>query len=298
MSNIEKMSYVVITPAKDEANYIEYTIKSMIRQTLLPKIWVIVDDDSQDNTMKIVQNFSCNNDWIKIISRKNKSGYFLGRGVVEAFNYGLEYVNQNNIHYNFLVKMDADLSFNQEFFETIIQKFNNNNEIGIISGILYEVNKLGKKKWEISPEYHTSGACKVYKSECFNEINGITPVIGWDALDNIKAIDKGWLTVAYRDIHFQHLRPKGGKYSLAKGRFYHGVSAYKIGSDIVYFFLRCIFSLTKKPKIIGSFYLFSGYLYALITNERQIVTQKQKRLFRKLQWNSILDRLTYKINTM
>ena len=42
--------YVVITPVRDEENYIRFTIQSMINQTLRPQEWIIVDDGSTDKT--------------------------------------------------------------------------------------------------------------------------------------------------------------------------------------------------------------------------------------------------------
>ena len=50
--------YVLITPARDEAQFIELTIKSVLAQSIRPLRWVIVNDGSADGTEAIVSNYA------------------------------------------------------------------------------------------------------------------------------------------------------------------------------------------------------------------------------------------------
>ena len=50
--------YVLITPARNEAKFIELTLKSMVAQTVLPLKWVIVSDGSTDGTDDIVKKYT------------------------------------------------------------------------------------------------------------------------------------------------------------------------------------------------------------------------------------------------
>lgn len=61
---------LIITPAKDEAEYIEKTIASMVAQTHRPALWVIVDDGSDDNTGELTNAAAAKYDWIKVLHRQ------------------------------------------------------------------------------------------------------------------------------------------------------------------------------------------------------------------------------------
>src|SRR5690349_16810447 len=58
--------YVLITPARNEAAFIELTLKSMTAQTVKPLKWVIVSDGSTDGTDEIVNRYAAANDWIEL----------------------------------------------------------------------------------------------------------------------------------------------------------------------------------------------------------------------------------------
>jgi len=49
--------YVLITPARNEEAFIEKTLQSVIKQTILPAKWVIVNDGSTDATSSIVRPY-------------------------------------------------------------------------------------------------------------------------------------------------------------------------------------------------------------------------------------------------
>ena len=47
-------SYVLISPCRNEADYMRRTLDSVVAQTLTPTLWVIVDDGSTDETPQIL----------------------------------------------------------------------------------------------------------------------------------------------------------------------------------------------------------------------------------------------------
>lgn len=57
----ESLKYVVITPARNEARFVELTQKSVTNQTVLPRKWVIVSDGSTDGTENIVRRHARSN---------------------------------------------------------------------------------------------------------------------------------------------------------------------------------------------------------------------------------------------
>ena len=98
-------SYVLISPCKDEAAYIERTLRSVENQTIRPAQWVIVDDGSVDDSMAIVARYQERMPFIKVV-RRDTGARQVGGGVVRAFYEGLEAVD---VDFDFLCKFDVDL---------------------------------------------------------------------------------------------------------------------------------------------------------------------------------------------
>jgi len=63
------MKYVLITPAKNEEAFVRKTLDSVVRQTVLPERWVIVDDGSIDRTAEIVESYAMRHPWIELVRR-------------------------------------------------------------------------------------------------------------------------------------------------------------------------------------------------------------------------------------
>ena len=50
MNSVKDIKYVLITPARNEDEYIGKTIEAVIAQTIKPEKWVIISDGSTDKT--------------------------------------------------------------------------------------------------------------------------------------------------------------------------------------------------------------------------------------------------------
>jgi glycosyltransferase involved in cell wall biosynthesis len=283
------MNYAIIIPAKNEEETLRNTLNSVVNQSLLPVICLIVDDGSDDKTPDIIQEFEAKYSFIKYCFYEGVKQYVLGGNVVRVFNYGKEFVDNLNIDYDFIVKMDADLSFDNNFFSELDEKINA-DEWGIVSGTPYLLD--GEEKvFEYSPTWHSHGQFKVYNKKCLEEIGGIDKSLGWDCSDNIKAIYAGWKTAAFRDIYYLMYRQVGGKSNLVKGRINHGIGAYKLGYSILYMFLRSVHDLFKPPVFLGSVYLMYGYLKSIFSSKtKRILSKPQVKLLRNLLWNSLFQR--------
>ena len=197
------MKYIIITFAHDEEVYIAETLDSVIRQTVLPLEWIIIDDGSTDRTPKIVNEYSEKYKWIKLYSLP-KTNVDFGEHVYVNF-----YQGYNKIHHQsweFIVKLDADLKIDRrDFFEYQLLKMNEIPKLGICSGITYSVIEGEKILTKNRPYWRTGGAMKVYRRECFEEIGGIKPIYGWDGLDDYQAMFYGWKTRTFFELHVNHL---------------------------------------------------------------------------------------------
>ena len=122
------IKYVIITPVRDEEQYIEKTISSVTSQTLKPVEWIIVNDGSVDNTGSIIDKYATEYSWIKTVHRSNRGFRKAGGGVIEAFYAGYNVVEFKD--WDFIVKLDGDLSFETWYFEKCFQHFDKDSKIG------------------------------------------------------------------------------------------------------------------------------------------------------------------------
>jgi len=279
--------YIVITPAKNEEKMIEHTLKSVCHQTLKPLRWIIVDDGSNDDTASIVDKYREKYPWITLIKNdtydEERSG---GPKVVRAFYRGYDTIADDD--YDFIVKMDADLTLPDNYFETVSRCFNNNSKVGICGG--YCVNeKDGKLVKEKTAEFHVRGAFKAYRKECFADIGGIKQVWDWDGLDQMMAMYSGW-EVEVLPLAVVHHRETSGEYNLIRHSFRSGKEYYKMGYGFLLAVLKSVSIMPKKPFLLRGAVFFIGFTSAFLNNSTKIVDNDLAGFIRKFQYDRILKR--------
>ena len=173
-------NYVVITPVRDEQEHIKGTLESMLKQTVLPQQWVIVDDGSTDATPNIIRQYAERHAWITPVFRANRGYRKSGGGVVDAFYDGYQAIRSGDWEY--LVKFDGDLIFENNYFQTCLERLDSDSKLGIAGGIIcYESD--GEISIEHAPLFHVRGATKIYRRECWQAIGGLLSIPGWDTFD-------------------------------------------------------------------------------------------------------------------
>ena len=279
MSN-NNTCYILISPVKDEAEYIANTIESVLSQTILPAMWVMIDDGSGDKTKDIINKYCSKIDWIKLICLNRDKKRVPGSAVINAFNVGYKEIKHRSFEY--IVKLDGDLKFEKNYFENLFCKFMENEKLGIASGVYYE--KEGNEWVRIKmPFYHAAGASKVIRKKCFEEIGGFESSRGWDTLDEIRAMVRGWETRHFSDIHFFHLKKEGSGIGTLQTNFMHGEIYYLTGGSKLFFLgkiaHRCLYG---NPMVIGSLYMLYGYMKSLMKGKKRLVNKEEMKLYRKV----------------
>jgi|APSaa5957512493_1039668.scaffolds.fasta_scaffold28114_1 glycosyltransferase involved in cell wall biosynthesis len=252
------MNYSIITPAKNEEKYIEETICSVLKQKILPKEWIIVDDNSTDKTSFIINKYAKNNNFIKLIKNKNLNKYRLpGANVVNAFIYGYKNLVDNKV--DLICKLDADLKFESDYFCRIISAFENDNNLGIASANIIEVKTMKSEK-KHHPEL-SLGANKVYRIDCFEKISPFEPVKGWDFIDNMKAQYYGYST---KILPFSaiHLKPIDSVAGFRKENYLKGYYDAYFRYSLIFFLLKAIKkTVFEKPYFLNGFYYTYGFMH-------------------------------------
>jgi len=287
MPKSKDIQYVVITPARDEALYIEKTIESVASQTIKPVEWVIVNDGSTDDTGKIIDGCSKKYPLIHTIQRENRGFRKSGGGVIEAFYDG--YNSLESKDWDYIVKLDGDLSFGDDYFERCFEYFKGNSKLGITGGMVYHVIN-GVDKLEKNPRFHVRGATKIYKKECWDAIGGLIKAPGWDALDEVKANMLGWETKSFPDLKLIHHRYTGKADGTWRNSVKNGTADYISGYHPIFMLLKCFKRFFQKPYILGSTGLFYGFLSGYIRNMPQVNDPKLINYLRRQQINRLFFR--------
>jgi poly-beta-1,6-N-acetyl-D-glucosamine synthase len=277
-SGREFLRYVIISPARDEEEFIDRILDSVAKQTVRPLRWILIDDGSNDGTPRIIEEFGKQHDWMTLLRKQQGKVRNPRPAVVHAFNAGYELVK--DLQFEIVVKLDTDLELPPDYFERLLSKFALNKRLGIASGVYYEKSNTGLQMIQM-PSYHAAGASKAIRRECFEQIGGFVPTAGWDTLDEIRAQMKGWETRHYEDIPFHHLRPEGSAIGLLRTFETNGRTYYMLGGGWFFFLLKCLrYALIAKPFLRGGVEMMKGYMRSLLSKESRAVNHEEARHYR------------------
>jgi glycosyltransferase involved in cell wall biosynthesis len=284
---MSKISYAIIIPARNEAQYLDFTIESVRSQTLRPTVMVIVDDGSSDGTDEVAKRAAAQSDWIRVVNRSDRGYRKPGGGVIDAFYEG--YAQISSVDWEFVVKLDGDLSFGPDYFERCIARFQKDPKLGIGGGIVCK--KVGDQlipESTVDPAFHVRGATKIYRRQCWEQIGGLIHAAGWDTVDEVKANMLGWVTYSFPEIRIYHYRPAGEAQGLWKNWVKNGVANYIAGYHPLFMLFKCIRRFPCKPYAISSVALMMGFLSGYIKKVPQVADKEFIRYFQQQQ----LRRLT------
>jgi poly-beta-1,6-N-acetyl-D-glucosamine synthase len=278
-------AYVLITPARNEAAFIEQTIKSVVEQTVLPIKWVIVSDGSTDGTDDIVKKYAAEHTWIELVRMpERKERHFAGK--VYAFNAGYERVK--DMKYEIIGSLDADISFDdQEYFDFLLRKFVQDHRLGV-AGTPFREGTV-QYDYRFSRKEHVSGACQLFRRGCFESIGGYVPLKAGaiDLTAVVTARMKGWTTETFPEKFCVHHRRMGtAKAHILIATFRSGYGDYPMGVHPVWQLFRSVYQMSRKPIILGGTMLMAGYVWAMLTRAPMPVSMEFVHFRRKeqMQW--------------
>jgi glycosyltransferase involved in cell wall biosynthesis len=271
--------YAVISPVKDEAAFIEQTICSMIDQSIVPSVWVIVNDGSIDKTEEIVLKYAQSYSWIKLVNRQSTVVRKRGKGVVEAFYDGYRTLTGA---YDYIVKLDGDVTFSPDYFAALFAQFSADPHLGIAGGGLYE--KPDGKTWTLyTVKDHVRGCTKVYRKACFEAIGGLVASMGWDGIDEWIALAKGWKVQSFLDLKIYHYRFTGAATGMVKSCYEQGGGAYRMGYHPLFLIARGVRLLIVRPYVIGGAAMIGGFIVAWLQGQTLLADPTVVRYIRQTQ---------------
>jgi poly-beta-1,6-N-acetyl-D-glucosamine synthase len=274
-------TYVLITPARNEAKYIELTLKSVSAQTVKPLKWVIVSDGSTDGTDEIVQKYAAEHAWIELVrAPERKERHFAGK--VHAFNLGRSRVA--DLDFDIIGNLDGDVSFEADLFEYLMTKFGEDPSLGVAGAPFREGNL--QYDYRFSNIENVWGGCQLFRRECFEQIGGYVPVKG-GSIDHIAVVSarmKNWKTRTFTDRLCMHHRTMGtAQHSGMAARYRMGVKDYAVGNHPVWEISRVLYQMKNQPRIVGGLAMGCGYFWSLVRRVKRPVSDEFVKFTRKEQ---------------
>src|SRR5271154_2344529 len=275
------LNYVLITPARNEAAFIELTLKSVVAQTVPPKKWVIVNDGSTDNTEDLVRKYAADYPWIDLIQmpeRRERS--FAGKAV--AVSTGVARVG--DLRYDVIGNLDADVSFEPDYFAFLMERFAENPKLGVAGTAFQEENV--SYNYEFVGIEHVSGMCQMFLRECFAAIGGYPAIKsgGIDLIAVLSARAQGWQTRTFLEKSFVHHRSQSSAlHTGLRAKLHAGRKDYLVGNHPMWEIFRGVYQMKHKPYFIGGLLLLTAYFWSAIRGVERSIPKELMALRRSEQ---------------
>lgn len=282
------MNYYIIIPAHNEGQYLMDALQSVVTQTMPPKRVVVVNDNSSDNTEQIIDSFTAEHNRISKINTKSSTAHLPGSKVINAFNIGLEQLDDD---YDFIVKLDADIILPDSYFEKVAKIFSTDVKIGIAGGFAFEQDKNGE--WKLNhpmDKDHVRGAFKAYTKRCFKAIGGLRTAMGWDTVDELLAQYNGFNIYTDNNLKVKHLRPLGNAYN-KKAKLLQGKAMYTLRYGFPITLIASIKMALKQKKPRAFLDNLQGYFLARKEKSDFLVNPAEGKFIRQLRWRKIKAKL-------
>jgi len=281
------MKYVLITPARNEEAFITKTLDSVVTQTVLPERWVIVDDSSTDRTPEIVETYTKRHPWIELVRRaQDPDRNFASKA--HAVALGFERVN--SVQFEIVGNLDADVSFEADYMEFVMQKFAEDPDLGVAGTPFTQDGNYDSSKDSFEGENYVAGPCQLFRHECFQEIGGYVPnrAGGLDWIAVMTARMKGWKVKAFPEKRFHHYRTLGtARKGPLRALFSYGEKDYYLGGSPVWQLFRVAYRMTKRPVLLGGLALLFGYCWAAMRRMKRAVTPELMHFHRREQMKKL-----------
>jgi len=281
------MKVYCVIPTYNEEAFIAQTLNSLVQQTVVPDKIVVVNDNSTDRTADIIADFEKQHSNISQVFHESENKHLPGSKVIRAFNKGFETLDDS---FDIIVKLDGDLILPTNYFERIIETFNKNNRIGMVGGFAY-IDKNNEWVLEsLTDKDHIRGAFKAYRKDCFLEIGGLKPAMGWDTVDELLCRFYNWQIITLEDLKVKHLKPTGATYDKS-ARYKQGEAFYTLGYGFLITSIASLKLAIRKQKPLLFIDYLKGFFKAKNNKTPLLVTVEQAKFIRNYRWNKMKEKL-------
>jgi len=164
-----------------------------------------------------------------------------------------------------VVKVDADVSFDSDYFERVMEAFEGDRLLGMASGVQLE---WVRGKWRAQHQVGSMVAAplRAYRRECLDEVLPLVEHIGWDGVDHVRARMNGWRTAVLGDAAFYHHRREGARQGRWSYWWDEGLAAHYLHYRAPYLLLRVLYRAWREPSAAAMAF---GYASAIVRRLEQ-----------------------------
>lgn len=280
---MSESEYVLITAAYNEVAHIGATIEAVLAQSVTPLKWVIVSDGSTDNTDVIIKQYAEQCNFIEYIRREktNTSPGFVSK--VRAIHAGSKAIS--GASYRFVGILDADITFDSDYYERVINKLHEDKGLGIAGGFIYERQGDVFRSRPSNTRTSVAGAIQLFRRECYEAIGGHAPLPygGEDWICEILARKNGWAVTAFPDIVAYHHKPSEARRGALKDAIRLGKMDYAVGSHPLFELVKCGRRVKESPFFLRALFRLLGFVWSAIKGDSIAVSAEVVDYLRREQ---------------
>lgn len=275
-------SYVLVTPARNEETTIAITIESVIAQTIPPKEWVIVSDESTDRTDAIIQEYSARVPYMRLLRLEQRPQRSFA-SVVFVTEAGVQALR--TIDYQFIGLLDADIRFSTTYYEEMLRRFAQEPELGLAGGLVMDCIE-GRRHRAGQSLQDVAGAVQFFRRHCFEGLDGLIPLPegGWDTVTCVQARMHGFKTRTFEDLEVDHLKPRNiAEGGVLKRNWQLGVRGYAVGNHPLFEVTKCAYRCLQRPFLIGGAMRLAGFVDCYLRGRKRQLSAETIRFVREEQ---------------
>lgn len=281
--------YIVVTACKNEGENLPDLIESMIAQTMIPVVWVIVDDGSTDDTPYIVQEAAKKCGWIHVLrlgEGQRDLGIHYATVVKTGFDHAISFCEENGLEYVYVGILDGDLTLPPTFYENLMGEFKKDSELGVASGGTKHVIGDRVRYAKVSVN-EPSGGHMLIRRKCFEECVGFPVSYAPDSVIKAKARLRRWKTKRFEENMVTEIRDVHAAEGYWKGFIHKGEASYCLYVHPMHVAVKVIMYSFRKPYYIGLAYM-TGYFSSVMGRANRINDEEIRRYFRN-KWKERLQ---------
>jgi len=277
-----KVAYVLVTPAWNEEAMIEEPLKAVVTQTITPLRWIVVSDGSTDRTDEIVHKYSTVHPYIRLyrMPETHKRSF---AAQVDAINAG--YAQLKDLDFDFVGNLDADISFEPDYFERLFAEFAKDPRLAMAGGTIHERKSGVFVERRLNRRHSVMHGVQMFRRGCFDAIGGYTRLPygspDWHAEVSLRM--RGWKVESIPGLKAYHHRPNGGAGSRTWYCYRQGLADFSLGTHPLFEVFKAMRRISAKPYLVGAVAELVGFCHAFIRGEKRAVPEEFVSYLRKEQ---------------
>lgn len=278
---------LLITPARNEARHIEGLLRSMVAQKVHPNKWIIVNDGSTDETAEIIGRYTSAHEWIQRLDMPvHRERSFAAK----ANNFNAACKSAGWHDFDVVGNIDADVTFEPDFLEFLLQKFAEDPTLGVAGTPFLEEGGYDSSADSFEGENYVSGQCQLFRQKCLEEVGGYVPNkaggVDWIAVTTARM--KGWKARSFREKRFFHHRTLGTAERGPLAALYsYGEKDYYLGGSPTWELFRVVYRIAKPPRLFGGLALGAGFVSAAVRGIARPVSNELMEFHRREQMKKL-----------